>query len=77
MILIDIRLNKCGIKLVLEHSRTLDSVLDWYKNEEMCDETADNYPDALEFVPGWFKTQKMCDKVVNTHPFLIKVLPKC
>ena len=43
----------------------------------MCDETVDNYPDALEFVPSLFKTQKMCDKVVNTHPFLIKVLPKC
>ena len=76
MILINIRLNKCVIKLVLEHGRTLDSALDWYKNQKMCDETVDDYPDALEFVPGWFKTQKMCDKAVNTHPFLIKSLPK-
>ena len=62
---------------ILENSGTLKSVIDYYKNQEMCNKVVDNYPYALEFVPGCFKTQIMCDKAVDTHPTAIKYVPGC
>ena len=58
---------------ILENSGTLKSVIDYYKNQEMCNKVVDNYPYALEFVPGCFKTQIMCDKAVDTHPTAINM----
>ena len=33
-------------KTVLENDAALDSIPDWYKTQEMCDEPVDNYPHA-------------------------------
>ena len=44
-------------KAILENSRTLKSVPDCYKNQQMCDKTVDNYSHALEFAPECYKTQ--------------------
>ena len=46
----------CG-KAILENGETLESVLDWYKNQQMCDKALDNNLNALEFVPECYKTQ--------------------
>ena len=43
----------------------------------MCNKGADNYPDALEFVPECYKSQNMCDKAVNTYSSTIKFVPEC
>ena len=48
MFLINIRLNKCVIRQ-LENGGTLNSVIDCYKNQKICNTTVDNYPRALEF----------------------------
>ena len=45
-------------KVNLENVGTLKSVLDFYKNQEMCNKAVENYPHALEFVPECYKTQK-------------------
>ena len=34
-------------KAILENGGMLESVLDWYKTQEMCDKADDNYIDAL------------------------------
>ena len=52
------------------------SVPDCYKNQGMCNEAVDNYPDALEFVYECFMTQGMCDKVVNTQSSTIQFVPE-
>ena len=49
-------------KAILENGRTLKSVSDCYKNQEMCNKAVDNYPYALEFLPECYKTKKLCDK---------------
>ena len=54
--------------IILENGGTLKSVLDCYKNHNMCNKAVDNYPHALEFVPECYKTQKVCDKAVDTYP---------
>ena len=41
----------------------LISVTNSFKNQEMCNKAADNYPHALEFVHDYYMTQEMCDKV--------------
>ena len=38
---------------------------------------ADNYPNALEFLPEFFMTQKVCDKAFKTYPSTIKFVPEC
>ena len=68
------RFNKCVIKLFQKIGGTLKSVSDCYK---MCNEAADIYPHALEFVPEYYKIQKMCDKAVPTHPSTIRFVPEC
>ena len=45
-------------KAILENGRTLKSVPECYKNQEICNKAIDNYPHALEFVPENFMTQK-------------------
>ena len=45
-------------KTILENGRILESVLDCYKNQQMCDKAVDNYPHALKFVPDCYMTQK-------------------
>ena len=54
-------------KAILENDGILTSFPHCYKNQEMRNKAADNYPHALEFVPECYKTQNMCDKVVDTH----------
>ena len=61
-------------KAILENGGTLKSVLDCYKNQEMYNKAADNYPHALEFVPECCKIQKMCD---DAHLSSIKFVPEC
>ena len=61
-------------KALLENGRTLKSLSDCYKNQELCNKTVEL---ALEFVSECYKTQKMCDKVVDTHPPTIKFVPEC
>ena len=38
-------------KAILENGRTLMSLPECYKNQEMCNKAVDNCPHALEFVP--------------------------
>ena len=47
---------------ILKNGRTLKSVPDRYKNEEMHNKAVGNYSYALEFVPECFIAQEMCDK---------------
>ena len=47
----------CG-KGILENGGALNSVLDCYKNQRLCDKAVDNYTHGLKFVPGCYKTQK-------------------
>ena len=63
-------------KAILENGGTLNSVPDCYKNQEMCNTIADNYPHALEFVSECYMTHKICDKAVNTCPSTIKFVPE-
>ena len=58
-------------KANLENGRTLKSVPDYYKNQEMCNKADYNCCHALEFVPECFMTQKMCDKAVIIDVFCI------
>ena len=43
-------------KAIQEYIRTIKSVLDCYKNQEMCNKLVDNDPHASEFVPECNKT---------------------
>ena len=52
-------------KAILKNGGTLESVSDCYKNQEICNKAADNYPHALEFVREYYKTQEICDKTFN------------
>ena len=52
------------VKALLENCGTLNSVPDYYKNQEMCNKAVDNYPYALEFVPEFFMTQKCVLKLL-------------
>ena len=45
-------------KAILESDGTLKSVPDYYKNQQMCNKAAGNYPFALKFVVKCYKTQK-------------------
>ena len=45
-------------KTILKNGGTLKSVLDCYKNHEVCNKAVDNYPHALEFITECYKTQK-------------------
>ena len=64
-------------KALLENGGTLKSFSDCYKNQEMCNKAADDYPHVLEFVPERFMTPEMCDKAVDTYPSTIKFAPDC
>ena len=50
---------------VVENGGASKFVPDNYKNQKMCNQTVNNYADALEYV---FKTQEMFDKAVDTCP---------
>ena len=52
-------------KAVLENGRTLKSVPDSRKNQQMCYKAVDNYPHGLGFVSDCYKTKEVCDKAVN------------
>ena len=45
-------------KAILENGGALKSDPDCYRNQETCNETVDNCPHALEFVPECYKTKK-------------------
>ena len=45
-------------KAILEYDGTLESLLDFYQNQQMCDKAIDNHPHALRFVPDCYMTQK-------------------
>ena len=64
-------------KAFLENGGTLQSVPNFYKNKEMCNEEVDNYSHTLEFVPECYKTQKTSEKSVSTYPSTIKFVPEC
>ena len=50
-----------GDQLILENGGTLKSFPDCYKNQEMCNKAADNYPHVLELVPEFaIRLKKMC-----------------
>ena len=66
----------CG-KGILENGGALNSVLDCYKNQRLCDKAVDNYTHGLKFVPGCYKTQKMRDKAVDTHRSTIRFVAEC
>ena len=68
---------KC-IKMHLKNY--LISVTNSFKNQEMCNKAADNYPHALEFVSDCYmcdRVIKLYDKVVNTHSSAIEFVPEC
>ena len=61
---------------ILENGETLKSVLDCYKNQEMCNKAVENYSHALEFVLECYKTQKKkCDEAVDIYPSTLKFVP--
>ena len=43
----------------------------------MCNQTVNNYADALEYVPECFKTQDIYDKAVDNYPSAIQCVPEC
>ena len=43
-------------KAILENTKTLKSVPDCYKNQEMCNKAIDSCSHALEFVPECYRT---------------------
>ena len=43
-------------KAILENTKTLKSVPDCYKNQEMCNKALDSCSHALEFVPECYRT---------------------
>ena len=45
--------------------RTLESVPECYKNQQICDKAVGNYPHPFQFISECYKTQEMCDKAVN------------
>ena len=36
---------------------------------KLCNQTVDNYANALEYVPDSYKAQKMCYKAVDSNSF--------
>ena len=60
MFLIDIRFNKCVIKLF---------------DQEICNKAVDNYSHALEFVPECLMSLEMCDKTVTRYFFVFDSIP--
>ena len=72
-----IKTQQICVKAILENNRTLKCARDSYKNQERYNKVADNYPNALEFLPEFFMTQKICDKAVKTYPSTIKFVPEC
>ena len=59
---------------VVENGGASKFVPDNYKNQKMCNQTVNNYADALEYV---FKTQDICDKAVDNYPSAIQCVPEC
>ena len=51
-------------KIILENGGTLMSVLDFYKNQEMCDKAVDTHPFTIKYVPKCYKAQEMCYKAI-------------
>ena len=74
---------RIGDKAILENGRTLKSVPDCYKNQEMRNKAVDNYPHGLKFAleREWSKVskseKKMCHEAVNTYPSVIQFIPEC
>ena len=66
-----------GDKVTLENSVTLESVVDCYKDQQICDKAVDNYPHSLKFAPDWYMTQKMCDKAVNIDHSTMQFVSDC
>ena len=46
-------------KAILENGGTLESVLDCYKSQQMCDKAVDNYHHTIKFVPDYYMTHFM------------------
>lgn len=42
----------------------------------MCNQTVENYADALEYVPNCHETNKICNKSVDIYLSAIKFLPE-
>ena len=62
-------------KIILENGGTLMSVLDFYKNQEMCDKAVDTHPFTIKYVPKCYKAQEMCYKAILRCFFLFDSIP--
>ena len=45
------------------------------KNQNMCDDTVNTSPPAIQFVPECYNTQEICDKAVGACPFVFSSVP--
>ena len=61
LLLIDVRLKKCAIKLFSKNF-ILKYYINRYKSQEMCSKAVDACIPELKLVPDWFGTNKMLDK---------------
>ena len=59
-------------RATLENGRTLESVPNQYKTQQMWNKAVNNYAHALKPVLDWYKTQGMCIKAVDNNPSTIK-----
>ena len=60
----------------IENYGTLESIRDFYKNQQMCNIAVDNYTHALKYFPDSFKTQEMYNKAVNIYHSTIQFVPE-
>ena len=60
MFLIDIRLKKCVLELLILVLFVFDSVPDQIKTQEMCDKAADDTPSPIKYVPKQYIRPKKC-----------------
>ena len=62
-------------KAIPENGGTLKYVSHCYKNQEMCNEAVESYPQ--DFVRECYKIHKCFVKAVNTNPSTTKFVPDC
>ena len=52
-----------------------DSILDWYKTQEMCDRVVSEDPFIFVYCPDKYVIQKMSDKAVDYSLATLKLIP--
>ena len=45
------------------------------ENQNMCDDTVNTSPPAIQLVPECYNTQEICDKAVGACPFVFGSVP--